>query len=64
MLIYNQSRSFQCYVDQDGSPDVKRVTEIIKRRGWNGIKGYFLAHQDGASGELVLSDAILPTQAW
>ncbi len=36
----------------------------VQREGWRSCKGYFNARVDAETGELLVQDAVLPTQTW
>lgn len=50
-------------MEQSGA-DAQRLVKRVQREGWRGCKAYFNAYVDGATGELVVQDAVLPTQSW
>lgn len=52
----------QIYSDTAGA-DAQQLVKRIKREGWRGCKRYFNARVD-ANGDLLVQDAVLPTQTW
>ncbi|PSC73066.1 ankyrin [Micractinium conductrix] len=64
MLIYNKARTFQCHVQESSGDDAARLAQLVRTKGMLGQKAYLSAYSDTATGELVLSEAVLPTQPW
>jgi len=63
MLLYNKSRSFQAHCD-GGEGTGRDVYNLIKDRGIQSAKGYFLGYME-KEGELTLMiDKMLPAQPW
>lgn len=44
--------------------DARKLARMVRERGVNGQKGYFMAKVDKSTGELVISDKVLPIQPW
>jgi hypothetical protein len=64
MLLYNKSRTFQAHCD-GGKGAGKELAELIRRKGIQGAKGYFIAFAEKKKGELtVMVDKMLPAQPW
>lgn len=66
MLIYNQSRSFQTYVNESSGADAQRLGQLVRQRGVLGQKGcvrcaalYFAVLSWAVLGWAVLSWAVL-----
>lgn len=54
----------QVHVEQSGGGDAQKLVKRIQKEGWRGCKAYFNAFVDAGTGELVVQDAVLPTQTW
>ena len=59
-----QARTFQCHVQESSGDDAARLAQLVRTKGMLGQKSYLSAYSDTATGELVLSEAVLPTQPW
>lgn len=53
----------QIYADMSGG-DAQKLVKRVQREGWRGCKAYFNARVDADTGELLVLDAVLPTQTW
>ncbi|KAL4527494.1 hypothetical protein Ndes2437A_g02655 [Nannochloris sp. 'desiccata'] len=63
MLLYNKSRSFSAHCD-GGVGAGRELAALIKAKGIQGAKGYFLGYVE-KEGELTLIvDKMLPAQPW
>ena len=64
MLVYNEKRNFQCFLDPK-KLDAKDLLSVIEEKGVGGIKGYFWVFMEkGKSDLVVITDPILPAQSW
>lgn len=63
LLVYNKTRSFQAMITGT-TKEGKELAEIVRSRGINGQKGYFLACMEKEGELTVVTDKLLPTQPW
>ena len=64
MLVYNEKRNFQCFLDPK-KLDAKELLSVIEEKGIGGMKGYFWVFMEkGESDLIVITDPMLPAQSW
>jgi tetratricopeptide (TPR) repeat protein len=63
MLLYNKSRSFQAHCD-GGKGAGRELANLIKSKGIQGAKGYFIGYVEKEGDLTVLIDKMLPAQPW
>ena len=63
IMMYNKTRSFQAYCDGNVGTG-RELSILIKTRGLQGAKGYFLGFIEREGELTLLIDRMLPAQPW
>lgn len=65
LLLYSKNRTLACTIRRfDGPAQYDRITEVVRTRGFNGTKAYFMAKLESAEILVVKISEVLAEQPW